>query len=272
MPSELGAAALDYAQRNLCSVFRLTPRDKIPLPREHESAEAGELIATRDPQLIEDWWKRTPDANIGAALRFGPLFVLDIDPRSGGDHWMRDLLPVDEALSTLVCETGSGGGSRHYWFVRPQRLTGLACKGLATGVDIKGIMKGYVVLPPSIHPSGKSYEWYDFADPFETDIALAPDWLVAQVLMHSQMLTRSGKVVDCAAPDDFVRGKELLDSGWPVGRKVGPGKWLTVCPNQAQHTDRGRRRVDSSTVLMAPSTPAGRGRIFCSHGHCEHVR
>jgi hypothetical protein len=46
---------------------------------------------------------------------------------------------------------------------------------LGTGLDVRGT-DGYVLLPPSIHPSGRPYRWsVDSAD----HIASAPDWLHA---------------------------------------------------------------------------------------------
>ena len=43
-----------------------------------------------------------------------------------------------------------------------------------TGLEIKG-EGGYVVCPPSIHASGKSYEW--IVPPYE-EMAEAPQWLL----------------------------------------------------------------------------------------------
>src|SRR5262249_36996229 len=46
---------------------------------------------------------------------------------------------------------------------------------LGLGLDVRGD-GGYVLLPPSIHPSGRAYAWsVDSADEF----AIAPDWLYA---------------------------------------------------------------------------------------------
>ena len=40
---------------------------------------------------------------------------------------------------------------------------------------------GYVVLPPSIHPSGNSYRWRRGYGPGEIEVAIAPEWLIALV-------------------------------------------------------------------------------------------
>jgi hypothetical protein len=279
--SELGEAALAYAAHNLCSVFPLQPRNKIPFPARdkqgrpmvcNEAGEGAELAATRDPALIREWWTRWPQANIGAALRFGSLFVLDIDPRSDGHHWLARTAGL-EPIRTLTTVSGRGWPGAHYWFQRNSYLRDLAVKSAGPGADLKGLDKGYVVVPPSIHPdTGKPYEWHDFADPFDTDIASPPEWLVKAILENCEVRKTRGSFSDATEPHHFMRGRELLAIGWPIGEKRGPGKWLTACPNDAQHTDGRKRRVDSSTILVAPSHTGGRGRIYCSHGHCAHVR
>lgn len=48
---------------------------------------------------------------------------------------------------------------------------------IAPGVDVRGD-GGYVLVPPSVHPSGRRYAWsVDSAGEF----ASAPDWLISQV-------------------------------------------------------------------------------------------
>jgi len=48
---------------------------------------------------------------------------------------------------------------------------------LARDVDVRG-EGGFLVLPPSIHPSGRPYEWIEGLDPATTEIAACPDWLL----------------------------------------------------------------------------------------------
>ena len=52
---------------------------------------------------------------------------------------------------------------------------------IAAGVDVRGD-GGYVLAPPSIHPSGRAYAWsVDTAGA----IAAAPDWLLARITEHA---------------------------------------------------------------------------------------
>ena len=65
---------------------------------------------------------------------------------------------------------------RAWWTEIPDLNIGLAC-GEAPGVEIKSDGK-YIILPPSIHPNGNSYEWELSSSPIEdyendeTDAAL----------------------------------------------------------------------------------------------------
>jgi hypothetical protein len=286
--SELGDAARSYAEAGLCHVFPLWPGKKTPidnetllgLKRPGESLPqgvqeaggegGGELLGTRVLSVVEDWWRRFPDANIGAALRFGALFVLDVDARNGGHHTLEALSGCD-VPDTLCSVSGSGWPSRHLWFMRDPRMADLVCTSIGPGLDIKGCPRGYVVVPPSLHPCGEHYEWHDYADPLTTEIATCPQWLLTAILGNSTRFSVRGSVVDVADPLSFPRGRDYVATGGSIGKKLANGKWLAVCPNSAQHTG-GRRRNDSSCVLMAPSRPGGRGRLFCSHSHCLHVR
>lgn len=156
--SETEAFARVYAASGY-HVFPVVPRDKRPLV-------AWSTEATVDDNQIHDWWSRWPDAGIGIALGPSGLVVLDVDPRNGGNEsyqQIRDQLPATGAVQT-------GGGGLHLYYegirrTQPNRLP---------GIDIKA-SGGYVVAPPSVHPSGRQYEWIR---PTFTDLwAPWPDWL-----------------------------------------------------------------------------------------------
>jgi hypothetical protein len=75
-PSEFLEAALRYA-RNGWAVLPLNGK----IPR----TAHGVKDATTDPEVIQSWWGRWPNANIGLATGFH-FFVLDVDIRSRGDE------------------------------------------------------------------------------------------------------------------------------------------------------------------------------------------
>ena len=166
--NDLLQAALSYAARGW-PVFPLRPRGKEPL------TDHGFKDATTDPMVLLDWWQRWPDANIGIATGApSGLLVVDVDPRHGGDDSLHDLERQHGPLPETV-ESLTGGGGQHIFFGCPD---GVGCGKLAEGVDIKG-NGGYIVAPPSVHPSGKSYEWEVLHHPDDVALADPPAWLLA---------------------------------------------------------------------------------------------
>ena len=117
--------------------------------------------ATTDPPTIRSWWKKWPSANVG--IRTGQasrLAVLDLDAKD---------IPVDVLMEECERLAGSpfprtamsktGGGGLHLLFELEegqvvQNSTGSICKN----VDTRG-EGGYIVAPPSLHLSGRLYEW-----------------------------------------------------------------------------------------------------------------
>ena len=144
--SPMLAAALDYAARGFL-VFPCKPRSKHPLTKR------GFLDATDNAGQITEWWRSTPTANVGLSCIGSGLVVLDIDPRNGGDETLAALLAELGPLPATA-EAATGGGGRHLIFhAPPGKMRG----SLGPGLDIKH--DGYVIVPPSIHPSGGVYRW-----------------------------------------------------------------------------------------------------------------
>ncbi|NJL30048.1 MAG: bifunctional DNA primase/polymerase, partial [Thermoanaerobaculia bacterium] len=155
--------ALAYAQAGWV-VLPLRPRGKAPLTAH------GVKDATNDVQVIQSWWARWPDANIGLAIP-GDLVVVDIDSREALHQIHAEGLDLPATVRTatargihLVYSTGSiRVGSR---------------VGLLPGVDIRAA-GSYVAVPPSIHPSGIQYQWE--VELRRSSIAPCPDWLLEKL-------------------------------------------------------------------------------------------
>jgi hypothetical protein len=158
------AAALSWAGRDL-AVLPLKPRDKIPLG---SLVPHGLKDASRDPDIIRDWWRRAPKANIGVRTGDGH-FVLDLDGPEAAAWFGNACGRHGGAEHTLTVRTGGGGF--HVFFACPIEVPNSAGR-LAPGVDIRG-EGGYVVAAPSIHPSGHVYQIAR-----DLPIAEAPAWLV----------------------------------------------------------------------------------------------
>jgi hypothetical protein len=158
----LRAAALAYAAHGW-PVFPVN--GKLPLTAH------GFSDATVDPLRIAEWWTRWPDAGIGWAPP-PDVLIVDVDPRHAGDVSLRALQEEHEPFpTTLEAETGGGGAHvvlRGPAEERPRQLT-----GWRPGIDTRCGGRGYVVLAPSLHASGRRYRWRTNLVP-----ALAPTWMV----------------------------------------------------------------------------------------------
>lgn len=130
--------------------------------------------ASADVTAINRAWGAMPILNVGIATGSkSGFFVLDIDPRHGGDDSLATMesefgmIPPD----TLTAITGSGG--RHIFF---NQIPGLGNRtNLRPGIDIRG-EGGQIVAAPSRHASGGTYRW---ADDGRTVVRDAPEWLAA---------------------------------------------------------------------------------------------
>ena len=159
--------ASKYADREL-SVFPLAPRTKDkPRVKWREAA-------TSDAATIRGWVKDYPNDNIGMPTgAINGCFVLDLDGEDA-EGWLAAKIDMHGPLpDTPIAKTASG---RHILFAIPEgREIRNSAGKLAPHVDIRG-EGGYIVVAPSIHPSGARYTWekrlseYPFAQP--------PQWLI----------------------------------------------------------------------------------------------
>jgi len=174
-PGAMLRAALRAAGRGW-SVVPMRPGEKVPLIPwlEHQTRRAGE-------GEIRRWFKRWPRANVGVATgEVSDLVVLDVDSGHGGDESLQALSAEHGPLPATV-EARTGGGGRHLYFAHP----GFGVQnrvGLRKGLDVRGD-GGCVVVPPSVHPSGRSYRWREGCSPDDTRPAVLPDWL-RELLRH----------------------------------------------------------------------------------------
>lgn len=147
----MGVAALELAARGW---FVLPcrwegPNAKAPLTRH------GHYEASRDVGTIAAWWARYPEALVGLAIPEHVL-ILDIDPRNGGNIEALESV-VGPLPSTLTAWSGRRDGGRHLYYLRPDRFR-VSRDRIPRGIDVK--TRGYVIAPPSPHPStGEPYWW-----------------------------------------------------------------------------------------------------------------
>lgn len=247
----LGASARAYAQKLRWPVFPLKPRGKDPLIPKGRGGK-GHLDATTDQRRVALWWRENPGANIGIACYEGSgLLALDVDPRNGGDHDLAALEAEHGKLPHTV-EALTGGGGRHILFTRPEgvRFAGKLCDG----VDIKA--NGYIVAPPSVHPSGRIYEWEISSRPLETELAELPPWVLGRILSFR---SEYGQPADDCAHSFLARA--FAHAGW-LGTRIDAVRINVRCPWDDQHTVRSG---SGGTVLFAPRQGSAAGWFHCSH-------
>lgn len=227
----------------------------------HPRTAHGVKDATTDPEQIRAWWTEWPTANIGVATgRISGIVVLDIDPRNGGDE---SLDALREHLAETV--TGlTGGNGQHLVNGYPPGVDRIKGRPLAPGIDVKAD-GGYIVVPPSLHASGRHYRWEISSRPDEMKPAPLPEAILERML-------RAIKPVDGAHSSDGRTARECYlgvafqVAGW-TGRLLAEGKLAVRCPWTHLHT--GGEPYNSSTVLFPPQTDRTMGYFVCLHSHCS---
>lgn len=186
----LEAAALRYAS-NGWAVFplygiidgRCECGTNCGSPGKHPRVSGGLHDATTEEMRINAWWKRWPNANIGVrtGLESG-LYVIDLDNKrsvdlgngilvSEGENSLKGQESVIGRLpETLTQITGSGGSHLIFRYPMdpstptiPENTFGNRA-GILPSVDTRGD-GGYIVVPPSLHPSGNRYRWVEEDQP-----------------------------------------------------------------------------------------------------------
>ena len=168
-------------------------------PGKHPRTHNGVKDATSDPAVVASWLRRWPDSNWAVACgQVSGLLVIDIDPRKNGFDSIEHLEQnrQDGPLPTTLTSR-TGGGGRHLFYASPSIPVGNRTNWL-DGVDIKSD-GGYVILPSSVHISGGTYTWVDFA----VDPAPAP----ADVLQSISASVSGGYAgKELPSTDDILKG------------------------------------------------------------------
>jgi hypothetical protein len=148
------------------AVFPCQPQGKVP------ASSRGVLDATTERGRIEGWWGSVPNLNIGIATgAVSGFFVLDADGNDGEASLGK--LEAEHGKLPATVEVITGRGRHCYFRMGEHGPVKNSASQIAPGLDVRGD-GGYVIAPPSVHPSGRVYCWsVDSAGEF----AEAPDWL-----------------------------------------------------------------------------------------------
>lgn len=144
----------------------------------------------------------------------GNVFVIDLDDQKGPEPqaWWRGLLAVhNNGIEPETVEQRTGGGGRQKLFRAPADWVAPTNK-TAIHIDIRG-QGGFAMTPPSRHESGRDYAWLPGCAPWETEIALAPEWLLEaiELLVEEYGGKSSGQRTQTASGaqfDDFGNYKD----------------------------------------------------------------
>lgn len=180
-----GAAALLYAQQGwrALPIYELQDghcacgQDACESPGKHPRTPHGVHDATTNPAVIREWWDRWRQANVGIATG-EDLLVVDIDPRHGGDLSLEELRRRYGPLPETVGASSGGGGNHLYLSTDGTTPRGASTLDGLAGIDVKAA-GGYIVAPPSVHISGRRYQWLPGQSLWERPLAPAPAWLLS---------------------------------------------------------------------------------------------
>lgn len=168
-----GCSCEDWRRRN-------EPGYTCHTPGKHPRLRDWEANASNDLAQIIEWWRRWPDANIGIAAGRSGILAFDLDTYK--DSYDGDTLLEPADLETVTSLTGSGGS--HLIYALPDDALYTNARGaLPKGIDIRA-HGGQFVAPPSVHPSGREYQWELEYGPHEREPLPLPAHLAAILDAH----------------------------------------------------------------------------------------
>lgn len=190
----------------------------------HPFTKNGLTDASGNIDELAALFKYRSDLNI--AIRTGEVsnfFVLDVDSRKGGDESIAKLQTYGE-LPPAPCSITGGG--YHILFAYPGiKITSRsqAFGPELPGLDVRGD-GGYIIAPPSLHASGKKYEWYKDAP---DDTPQAPAWLLEFLKPKKQEIKPLSSDHSSGASSDWSVEEinRMLDSLDP---DMGYQQWLEI--------------------------------------------
>jgi len=235
--NELMEAALGYAKREW-HVIPLHSRTNdgrcscgksdCASPAKHPRTEHGLSDGTTDEKVIREWWKRWPLANVGVVTgAISGIVGLDLDGPNAAGLLKREgmILPKTGAVQT--------GKGYHGIYAHPggQVPNGvkLLTDGNGSAVDLRGD-GGYVVAPPSVHITGRTYRWV-------TEVAklpVLPDGV--RWLLEKRELGENHAPADPGWLDEVLQGVEKGKRNDAAARLSG--YWLNVTDGNEEATRR----------------------------------
>ncbi len=226
-----------------CNVAECRPGTPGKSPGKHPRITAWQNHATCDAAKINKWWRTWPDANIGyASGRGSDVWVFDVD----GPEGVASLAELESMHGALpaTAEVTTGRGIHRIFLLPTDGRTVPNRTGVKPGIDTRG-EGGYALAPPSLHPSGRRYEWGEIEH-----FAEAPGWLLDLVCAPKSGLpaplpldglkpagkAKPGFLGDCGGrpllSDNFARTRSALmaipnngPKDWEWWNRIGMACW-----------------------------------------------
>jgi hypothetical protein len=177
--------------------------------------------ATKDHRTISRWCDDLPNANF-AVITGQDTVVLDLDVRPG-KNGVEELarLATEKGQSipaTITVVSGSGSGAQHLYFTVPADVADLQKPKETKAIDFQRSRKA-IIIPGSLHESGRFYEYARGLSPADVGLAELPLWLLELMRKPSPS---SRKTVGGFTDDIDELFAEMLAIGPPPGsRKPG---------------------------------------------------
>jgi hypothetical protein len=163
------ADILKAAQSYLAFGFSVIPLglDKRPMLKSWRSFQKRMAL----PDQVDSWFEQWPDSGVGIVTGFlSRLVVVDLDSQKA-INYVRD--KIKHKPPTV--KTGKG---YHLYYRYPVEKDIRNSVNQELGLDIRGD-GGYVVAPPSIHPSGVRYAWSQ-RHIWNTQMPVLPEFLIEE--------------------------------------------------------------------------------------------
>jgi hypothetical protein len=196
--------------------------------------------ATTDIGVIDSWWERYPQANLGG--RTGVVFdLLDIDSAEGMARYGELVEEIGTPENFGMAQSGRDGVGLHL-YAAPGGMKALQQgKTAPAGIDVKG-RGGYAVLPPSRHISGRRYAI--LTNTFDDGVlAGTVSWeaFYRRLEVRPQIAPRTPRnpvVLDAAAADAY--GAAVLRRALSLIETASSGnRWQTVATEAIPLVARG---------------------------------
>ncbi len=155
------------------SVIPIKPGKKTPSVRSWKAFQ--QRVPTEEE--MQSWWGNGRAHGIGLVTGGRSAVVIDFDGADAAEKVKAKGLPL---AKTVAQRTGGGGFQLFYVHPHPDtpvpNHTDLLRTKSAEGwaIDVRGD-GGYVCIPPSLHPSGRTYAWFEGFSPDEAELAPLPD-------------------------------------------------------------------------------------------------